>query len=69
MNFDVLFALLRYPVLAGCLVLALSWHSSAIAENTFSGPFPTGVCASPMCSILRKRKTSLYAMPRFSRCS
>ena len=40
MSFDVSFAPSRHPVLAGCLVLALSWHSSAIAEDTFAGVIP-----------------------------
>ncbi len=40
MSFDVSFAPSRYLVLAGCLILALSWHSSAIAENTFVGVIP-----------------------------
>ena len=40
MNFDVSFAPSRHFVLAGCLVLALSWHSSATAEGTFTGVIP-----------------------------
>ena len=40
MNFNVLFTVPRYLVSAGSLILAFSYQSAAIAENTFSGPLP-----------------------------
>lgn len=40
MNFNALFSVPPYLVLAGSLILAISWASVAIAQNTFSGALP-----------------------------